>query len=850
MVEDLADFVTARRSEVIERAADLPGEARTRLLSDLIDMVVRRMLEVACEPTDSTPSLLSQAERSLSIVATGGYGRRELAPFSDVDINFIAASEDDPEVDAITRRMFRLIMDVLLSGAKLKVGYAYRLVGEAGALHHQNQTAQLDARFVAGSREVYQSFQDELRRSIQPVAFIHDKMKEREAVIARQGTSLYLVEPNIKEGEGSLRDLQLAGWLAQAAYGFESRTVWEDMRMHGLLSTAETAEAAEAREFFSRLRWEMHVAAGKQADTLTVPKQESAAASLGYADTPEESGVEKLMRDYYRHAEVARRTAEKVVRRATGLQLELEHGLDARDGRIILQNPEAFQNDPAACIRAFAYCQRYGLTFDQPVIDAIRAATASCPAPIHDPEAAKLFLMILGGANVATTLTSMAHCGVLQWFVPEFGRVMRLVPYDPAHEFTVGWHSLTVVQHCERLGTSGDEDMRRLYSTLRQPELLYLLALVHDSGKAVRGEEHAESGARIAAMAGKRLGLDTESVERLQFLVRNHQLMSDTARLRDLTLRKTVDDFTAVVDEVDTLTMLFIFTNADILSVGSRAWSEVQGRFLRELYFRAERAILTRAPISDTDEDMALHRSRVRRELSITSLPEKAVDEHIALMPAMYLLNTGPEEMAAHIAAIQRARNGQPSADLRTEPGSGFTELTVCALDDPEPGLLSKIAGALWAIDVNVHAAQVFTRKGQDKVALDQLYVDFEGKPLPEFKKAQVEKELTEVLRGDQTVHGLLAERNKELKPDYSSLSLEVLNHLSEQHTVIEVHASDQPGLLYRFTRAIASLGWDIHSARVSTWGAEARDAFYVTAGGGKLGPDAADRLEEALKRA
>lgn len=849
-VDELAAFLTARRVEVIEKAAAVPGQARTRMLSDLIDVVVRRMLEVACDPEGSSPSLLSRAERSLTIVATGGYGRRELAPFSDVDISFIAASEDDPEIDAITRRMFRLIMDVFLAEAKLKVGYAYRLVGEAGTLHHQNQTALLDARYVAGSREVYQAFQDELRRNIQPVAFIHDKLKEREASVHRHGTSLYRVEPNIKEGEGSLRDLHLASWLAQVAWGFSRRTVWDDIRRHGLLTTAEVSRAFGVQEFFSRLRWEMHLVAGQQADSLTVQKQESTASTLGYADTEEESGAERLMRDYYAHAEVARRTAEKIIRRAGERRLQLEPGLDALGGKVVLQNPEVFENDPVACLRAFAYCQRYGLALDQPVIDAIRLATERCPAPVGDEEAARLFVMMLRSDNVAGTLTDMASCGVLQWYIEEFGTTMRLVPFDAAHEFTIGWHSLVVVQQCERLGKSGDEDMRRLFSSLRQPELLYVLALLHDCGKAIRGRDHTESGAEIASAVARRLGFDSEAADRLQFLVRNHQLMSDTARLRDLNLRKTVEDFAAVVDDVDTLTMLYVFTNADILAVGSAAWSEIQGRFLRELYYRAERAIITKTPLIDSEEDMALYRSRVRRELSITALPQEAVEEHVSLMPAIYLLNTGPEEMASHIEAIGKARAGEPSAEFRSEPGSDFTELTICALDDPRPGLLSKIAGALWALDVNVHAAQVFTREGADKVALDLLYVDFESKQLPEFKKAQVEREVAAVLKGERTVESLLEEKGKTLPPNYESLSLEVLDHVSEQHSVIEVHAHDLPGLLYRFTRAIASLGWDIHSARVSTWGDEARDAFYVTVGGSKLGAVAAAKLEEALRTA
>jgi len=294
--------------------------------------------------------------------------------------------------------------------------------------------------------------------------------------------------------------------------------------------------------------------------------------------------------------------------------------------------------------------------------------------------------------------------------------------------------------------------------------------------------------------------------------------------------------------------MLYIFTTADILSVGSAAWSEIQGRFLRELYYRSERALISRTPLIDSEEDLDTYRRRVRRGLSLTNLPPGAVEQHVASMPAMYLLNTGPEEMASHIEFIQNALKGELSTDFRAQSGSDYTELTICVRDDPEPGLLSKIAGVLWALDVNVHTAQVFTRTDTEKVALDTLYVDFEGQQLPEFKKHEVHRELRRVLLGEAVLDDLLAKKHKKLPEDYSSNSVQVLNDLSEIHSVVDVRATDQSGLLYRFTRAFALLGWDIHSARVSTWGSEARDSFYVTEHGKKLAGGEAEAEEEAAR--
>ncbi len=853
-VRGIAAILLEGRERIFREAASLPGRERCRWLSVLIDLVVRLMLVVALEHSEN-PGLAGRAYRHLAVAATGGYGRRELAPHSDIDINFIAASEDDPDVDLVTRRMFRLIMDVFLAEAKMKVGYAYRLLSEAAALQHQNQTALLDARFVAGSRDLFQSFQDELRRHLHPVAFMHDKVRERDQSIRRRGLSVYRVEPDIKEGEGGLRDVQLAGWLAQAAFGFGSETVWDDIRSHGLLSSAEVDRVGEVLDFYSRLRWEMHLDAGRQADVLTVPKQEAAAASLGYEDSDEQTGAERLMQQYYEAAAFVRGIARKMMARARAQQLKLEPGLAARDGRVVLQNPEAFLIDPVAALRAFAYCQRYGLRLSLEAEDALRQCVSSRPAPLRDPEAARTFMMILRGqSGVADALIAMARSGVLQWYIPEFGRVMGLVPGDAAHEYTVGWHSLMVVRHCEHLGERGDDEVRQIFASIRHPELLFLFALTHDIGKGGTGD-HSEKGAVIARGIAERLGMDAESVDRLDFLVRHHLLMSDTARLRDLNLRRTVEDFVNVVGDRDTLSMLYIFTMSDVVSVGSSAWSEIQGRFLRELYYRAERALVSRAPLIDSDEDLDLYRSRVRRELSITNLPADAVERHVAAMPAIYLLNTSPEEMASHIEFISKAEQGEICTDFRSEQGSDFTELTICVRDDPKPGLLSKIAGVLWALDINVHAAQVFTREEQQKIALDTLYVDFEGQQLPEFKKHELHRELRRVLLGEQALAELLERKRKSLPEEYQSRSVSILNDLSESHSVVDIRAADQPGLLYRMTSAFARLGWDIHSARVSTWGKEARDSFYVTEAGSKVGagPDGVEgavrRLEEALRQ-
>lgn len=286
------------------------------------------------------------------------------------------------------------------------------------------------------------------------------------------------------------------------------------------------------------------------------------------------------------------------------------------------------------------------------------------------------------------------------------------------------------------------------------------------------------------------------------------------------------------------LDMMYLLTAADVRSVGQATWSEVQMRFLRELYHRTANSLRRSAPV---DVDLGRHRSRLARELSLANLPQAEVDEHCTAMPAAYLLNTPADDLAAHIEYVRRARAGQPVVSLRDDPISHFTEITICTLDDPEPGLLAKIAGALSALGVDIHAAQVFTREANDRIAFDILSVDYDRRTLPEMKKLQVQSELEGILAKRSDPESLCARYGKKLESNVKLLDLQVMSHLSDQHSVIQIEAEDEPGLLYHLTAAISSLNWDIYSARINTWGKTAQDVFYVTDDkGSKLDPASA----------
>jgi [protein-PII] uridylyltransferase len=308
--------------------------------------------------------------------------------------------------------------------------------------------------------------------------------------------------------------------------------------------------------------------------------------------------------------------------------------------------------------------------------------------------------------------------------------------------------------------------------------------------------------------------------------------MSRTSQLRDLTLPQTIRDFIAVIDSPDLLSLLFLLTYADMKATG--VLSPVRVRFLEELFHRAEQALTepgaggaggAEAP---DPERLRRYRTRLSRQLSDHRLSEEEIRRHCEGMPVSYLLNTAPDQIAAHVRMVETLRAAGPVVEFPGDLGPEISVMTVCTYDDPQPGLLSRIAGVLYAHEIGVHAAQVFTREGDPAVALDTLWVDFHGRALPPLKKMELETDLTAVLRG-QPVDEVLAAHRKHLPPGLPPERVRFDNDLAEHHTVVEIDAPDQPGLLYRLTRATARLGWDIHSARISTTGDRARDAFYIT---------------------
>ena len=884
-VEALAGLFRAERLRLRDANHRQPQGLRAcRMLADATDAVLQRLFILALpEAGEERESV----RRKIAVVATGGYGRRELCPHSDIDVTFVVAEEEDPALDATVRRMFHQLMELFTQRSGLKVGYAYRTLADAPTLDHQTQTAVLDSRVVAGSHPLGAQFGTEVLRQIWPGAFVRQKVEERRKLCEKHGATLYRIEPEVREGPGGLRDIHLAEWLATVAFPTTRGDVWRQLQRLGVVTRRDAQEVSAARDFLLTVRNWMHWQAERPANLLVRERQEHLAGALHFRDDESASGVERFMEQFYVHAENVARVSGFVADRCLTERLSFTDELACCGGELQAAYPWVELHSPQFLVDLGRHYQEHGLLPGYELRRMIAQQLDACPDFRADQEAADGFLALLrtppgapppraglGGyaapralrreaerALVYETLALLAELGILQRLIPELGVAYRRVPFDQVHRHTIGFHTLETVRALAELRFTEDEnlaELRRIGAEIEAPEVLYLAALLHDVGKVATPEPgapgHADIGARMAREICGRLRLEPLAAARVVTLVEHHLLMSETAQLRDLTLDKTVQDFCATIDSRELLTMLLLLTYADMQATG--VLSPMRIRFLLDLYYRAEPLLSAPAgapleSVTSSADRERRFRSRLSRQLTGADLTPEQVREHTEGMPVAYLLNSSPAQIALHIRmaeAMRQQAQPLPVVEFDNELGAGVTTVHLCTLERPQPGLLSQIAGVLYAHDVGVHGAQVFTRLTPPALALDTLWVDYHGRAVPPPKRQELERDLILALT-ESRVEELIASRRRELPRPVPPRRITFNNEAAECHTVLELEGDDQPGLLYRIGRALARLGWNIHSARVTTVGGRARDAFYVTDAGGRKLEDDEAALAEAFQR-
>jgi [protein-PII] uridylyltransferase len=852
LVPELRAILDAGRAEA-EAALlrDGDGMACVRRLSGLMDRVIQALHDSVVRhlyPADNP----SSAEK-LAIVATGGYGRGTLAPGSDVDLLFLLPYKQTAWGESVVEAMLYVLWDM-----KLKVGHATRSVDvcirEAKA-DMTIRTALLEARFLLGDQALYDSLMARFDKEVVKgtgAEFADAKLKERDARVTKAGASRYLVEPNVKDGKGGLRDLNTLFWISKYVYRVREP---EELVEAGLFTREEFRLFARCEEFLWRVRCHMHFATGRAEERLGFDLQRQLAERMGYSARGALSGVERFMKAYFRFAKdvgdltaivcaelEARETKHRPMldrflgrfRRRRGGDLESED-FTVDHNRINVAGNDAFARDPVNLIRLFWLADRHNLAVHP---DASRLATRSLgligPSLRNDPEANRLFMDILTSRNAPeVVLRRMNEAGVLGRFIPDFGRVVAMMQFNMYHHYTVDEHllrSIGVLAEIDAQRVEHEHPLsNRIVRSIQNRRALYVTLLLHDIAKG-RTEDHSIVGARIARKLGPRFGLDPAETETAAWLVEHHLLMSTIAQSRDLSDARTIESFAAVVQTMERLKLLLVLTIADIKAVGPGVWTGWKGELLRTLYYETE-VVLT----GGHSELARMDRVRLKQEELRSALSDWSDEEFEAYAQRHYppyWLKVEPGRRVKHARFVKAAEGeGRTVATMfETDRFRGVTELTVMSPDHPR--LLAIVTGACAAAGGNIVDAQIFTTA--DGFALDTIFVSraFDMDE-DELRRAErVARAIERALRGEVKIADLVAGRRppREAQRVFHVLPEVVIdNALSNRHTVVEVSGLDRPGLLYDLTTALGKLNLNIASAHIATFGEKAVDVFYVT---------------------
>ncbi|HSW39365.1 MAG TPA: hypothetical protein VLL97_07730 [Acidobacteriota bacterium] len=820
------------RSELFSR---VPRNASSKELLEahtaLVDELLQEIYEISCRAADGK-SVRSKGS-GLAIVATGGYGRRELNPYSDIDIAFIPSEGEDPWVEALVHTAFKLFMDVFLSLREVHVGYSFRPIAEANAWDIKTKTSLLDLRHVCGD----DTLADKLARQIREVLSPLDLMLEMPPAYGCKPThsrSLYVVEPNLKESPGALRDLHRARWIFKLLLKTDSSRLDQALMFWGGISGRQLDEVHAAADWFWRARTWLHLAAGRSSDVLMTNYQDRIARELN------ECSAQEWLALHMEHAEAMARFRNTAVRALMRGPLTI-NGVLLEEGTLHLdyESPRAVSTTSMLLV-----AQRYGIRVSLEDMNRLEGARASAlEIRQASEEEIRTFSQILAGnRGIAATLRALAEYGVLDRFLPGYSRVMRFVPPDPAHRYTVGEHSMRMVEHLESLRAGQNPGELRFSELLGQCEhfdMLCLAALLHDAAKLGPGMDHCSAGAEIAQSVAAELNLAVEKKEILDVLIRRHLLLVRTARLHDLKSANVIQKAAEQMPGLEALRHLYVFTYVDNSAVAENNWTSMDIRDLEELYKRMQDCLAGRLEDNSGRKTKDNQGDLVRKKLAaLKAKNETAVLKHCDAMPVGYVLNTPLEEIVFHLELLERLDSECVVLDVYNRPGDDYTELTICIYDDPRPGMLAKIAGVLYFCNVDIHRAKAFTLEKERRVVLDTLWIRSNGTQISENKARRIRKTLKEILTGTQTMEHILKTAGKSASGSIVVDAVDLHNDLSEEHTVVHIVAHDLRGLLYLMTRCLSRCGLDIHSARIATWKGRAENNFYVTSISGGQIPD------------
>jgi [protein-PII] uridylyltransferase len=801
------------------------------------------------------PVLNPTAAERMALVATGGYGRQLLAPGSDIDLLFVLPYKQTAWGESVVEYVLYFLWDL-----GFKVGHATRTPGQTVTAAREDMTIRttlLDARFICGETQLFEDMRTRFVNNVLQGSqrdFIAAKLAEREQRLKRAGASRYRVEPNIKEGKGGLRDLNMMHWFATYLYPEE-----QNNPERGIFTAHEAAVFTRCEAFLWTIRCFLHFQTGKAEERLTFDLQPEMASVLRYHDRLGLLGVERFMKHYFLVAKAVGDLTRIVCSSFELRQLKSTPTLSDFLGtlpwrgrnkvairtdfvidtnRLNVKDEHVFKKDPLNLIRFFLEAERNNLLLHPQAVRLIRSSLRLIDDNFrNNPEANALFLECLTSQNAPdTALRYMNEAGVLGRFIPDFGRVVAMATFNMYHRFTIDEHTIQAVgflSQIEKGQMPSDHPLSsEIIHGLQHRRALFVALLMHDVAKALEGD-HSIVGAELAERLALRMGLEPGEADTAAWLVRHHLLMSITAQHRDISDPLTVKNFTDVVQSLDRLKLLLLLTVADTRAVGPGVWSAWKGQLLRALYFDSEPVLGGHA---HEPRGARIETAQVRFREAVPDWSAADAQRFVQRHETDYWLKTAIDAQLLHANLLRSFDGARPPVvfDVKSDEFRGLTELTLVTEDHPR--LLALFAGACAAAGANITSAQISTTR--DGIALDTLFLQRFYTDAEEIERAQkIARTIGDILSGKRSMD-TLETVSKRVIPKTGAFTVvpDVIldNSASQEATVIEVHALDRPGLLFDLARSLSDLGLDIGSAHIATFGEKAVDVFYVTCGAKK----------------
>ena len=783
----------------------------------------------------------TEAEK-LSIISVGGYGRREMAPFSDVDLLFLTPYKMTPWSENVIETVLYLLWDL-----KLKVGHSSRSIKDClrlGSDDYTIRTAMLEHRFVCGDINLASQLNEKLWKNLfsgTAKDFISAKLIERENRHEKHGQR-YMVEPNVKEGKGGLRDLQSLYWIAKYVYQTQNISDLVDLNV---FRSDEYLQFEQAEEFLWAVRCQMHHLADRAIEQLSFDLQVEVASAMGYHDSRDQRAVEIFMQDYFRHAtrvgdltrifltslEAVHAKDEPLLERIFKRKPKIDNDYIVIHNRLAIKSEKEFLTNPINLLKLFSEALRTGLLIHPNAMRLVSANLAMVNNEFRaSTEAQQIFLeLLLKHGNPERALRRMNELGFLAKFIPEFEPIVAMMQFNMYHSYTVDEHTIQCLKTLAQI-EKGElvEELPIASSILKDGvnrKVIYIALLLHDIGKG-RSDDHSILGAKIAKQVSPRLGLNKQETETVEWLVRYHLLMSDMAQKRDISDPRTVRDFAKAVQSVKRLNLLTVLTVCDIRSVGPDTWNNWKATLIRQLYAETKAILEQGAEALNRENRMTEAKKALREKLSEWDNKDIKIETGRHYPPYWQGF-----QVDAQFAFAKLLRNlGADEIKIELTPDTDRDATRICFALSDHPGIFSRLAGALALVGANVVDARSYTSK--DGFATAAFWIqDGDGSPYNQARFSRLRRMIEKTLSGEVITREAIKERDKFKKREKAfkvPTSITFDNEGSEIYTIIEVDTRDRPGLLFDLTRTLANMNVYIASAVIATYGEQVVDSFYV----------------------